>query len=333
MKIAINGLGRIGRLVLRAIFDHQENIEIVAANGPADIKTHAHLLKFDSVHGIFPGEINVTEKEIHITKGQKTAKTKIFAEKNPENLPWKELGIDVVFECTGKFNNKAEASRHLTAGCRKVLVSAPCKEADSTIVLGVNHDALKNEHQIISVGSCTTNALAPIAKILNDKIGIEQGFMTTIHSYTSDQNILDGSHKDLRRARACAISMVPTSTGAAKSIGLVIPELAGKLDGSAIRVPTANVSMIDLSFTASRETNIDEINDLMKMASETNFRGILQFSDLPLVSIDFNGNAHSTIFDSLETKVIEGKFCRIISWYDNEWGFANRMIDVLKLLK
>lgn len=331
-KIAINGFGRIGRLVLRAIFENcheQENIEIVAINGPAAIDIHAHLFEFDSSHGKFSGQVSHIDNYLIIENHKKRAKIQITSEKDPSKLPWKKLGVTHVFECTGKFNNKSASMAHIHAGAEKVLVSAPCKEADSTIIMGVNEQDLNNSDQIISVGSCTTNALAPIAKIIDESFEIKHGFMTTIHAYTGDQNILDASHKDLRRARSAAISMIPTSTGAAKSIGIVLPNLAGKLDGSAIRVPTNNVSMIDLTFTTEKELTIESINEAIKFASNNNMKNIISYCDKPLVSIDFNHNSHSAIFDSLETKVLGHNFARVVAWYDNEWGFACRMVDLL----
>ena len=323
INIAINGLGRIGRLVLRAVFEqNHEEFNIVSVNGPASLDDHIHLLKYDSVHGIFPGEISSEDGDL-VVNGKKI---KLQQERNIENLDW--TGVDILFECTGRFNNREAASAHLKQNAKKIIVSAPCKEADATIVYGVNNHALLKEHEVISIGSCTTNCLAPVAKVLNDNIGIEAGFMTTIHSYTNDQRILDGSHKDLRRARSAAVSMIPSSTGAAKALGLVLPELAGKLDGSAVRVPTPNVSMVDLCFNAARDTSIEEINKIIA----SNVSEALAVADAPLVSIDFTHNSHSSIFDPFETKVVNKRFCRIVSWYDNEWGFSCRMLDVAKLL-
>ena len=323
IKIAINGLGRIGRCILRAIFEssHKE-FTVVSVNGPASIEEHAHLLKYDSVHGTFMGDIAVENNDL-IINGKKII---LQQERDLSKLNWQ--GVDVLLECTGRFNDKLSAMEHITSGqAKKVIVSAPCKDADATIVYGVNNQQLKREHKVISIGSCTTNCLAPVAKVLNDNIGIEAGFMTTIHSYTNDQRILDGSHKDFRRARAAAISMIPTSTGAAKALGLVLPELEGKLDGSAIRVPTPNVSMIDLCFTAAKDTSIEEINQLMLQNSNS----ILSVAVAKLVSVDFNHNMHSAIFDPFETKVVGKRFCRVVAWYDNEWGFSNRMLDMAKL--
>lgn len=329
IKIAINGLGRIGRSVLRAFIEsNRPELEIVAANGPATVEDHAHLIKYDSIHGVLKQNINITEDYLIIDHH----KIKITRERMPENLPWKELNIDVVLECSGKFNKKSEAEKHVIAGAKKVIVSAPCEQADNTIVFGANEGKLTKDQHIISIGSCTTNALAPLAKILNDNIGIESGFMTTIHAYTNDQNLLDNSHKDPRRARAAALSMIPTSTGAARSIGLVLPELAGKLDGSSIRVPTPNVSMIDLSFIAKHNTSITEINGLILASTKQELKGIIDIAPTKLVSIDFNHNTHSSILDPYETKVIGDKLVRIVSWYDNEWGFSMRMIDATTLI-
>jgi glyceraldehyde 3-phosphate dehydrogenase len=322
INIAINGLGRIGRLVLRAVFEqsHKE-FNIVSVNGPASLEDHMHLLKYDSVHGIFPGDISSEGGDL-VVNGNKI---KLQQERNIENLDW--TGVDILFECTGRFNNREAAAAHLKQNAKKIIVSAPCKDADATIVYGVNNHALLEGHEVISIGSCTTNCLAPVAKVLNDNIGIEAGFMTTIHSYTNDQRILDGSHKDLRRARSAAVSMIPSSTGAAKALGLVLPELAGKLDGSAVRVPTPNVSMVDLCFNAARDTSIEEINKIIV----SNTSKVLAVADAPLVSIDFTHNSHSSVFDPFETKVVNKRFCRIVSWYDNEWGFSCRMLDVAKL--
>lgn len=324
IKIAINGLGRIGRCVLRAIFEsnRQDEFDIISVNGPASIEEHTHLLKYDSIHGIFPGEISYSNNSI-IINGKTIP---LQQERDINKLDWQNT--DILFECTGRFNNKDSCINHINSGkAKKVIVSAPCKEADATIVYGVNNLDLKREHQVVSVGSCTTNCLAPIAQILHNNIGIESGFMTTIHSYTNDQRILDGSHKDLRRARSAATSMIPSSTGAAKALGLVLPELSGKLDGSAIRVPTPNVSMIDLSFISSKDTSIEEINQLMK----DNSNNIVAVAPTKLVSVDFNHNPHSAIFDPFETKVVNKRFCRVVAWYDNEWGFSNRMLDIAKL--
>lgn len=332
IKVAVNGLGRIGRCVVRAIFENQENyknIELVAVNGPAKAEVQKHLLQYDSIHGRFSKTVDIKDDNL-VIDGKKV---KLFHEKDPKNLPWKDLNIDVVFECTGIFTSYKDAHLHIESGAKKVIISAPAKEESvKTIVYGVNNKDLKSDDKIISVGSCTTNCLAPVAKVLNDLIGINKGFMTTIHSYTNDQNVVDSSHKDLRRARACAISMIPTSTGAAKAISLVLPELKGKLDGGAIRVPTANVSMIDLNFLSNRETSIEEINQAIKKASENEMKGVLEYVDQPLVSVDFNHTKFSSSFDSTQTRVIGGNMIKIASWYDNEWAFSLRMLDVVSLL-
>lgn len=332
IKVAVNGLGRIGRCVVRAIFENQENyknLELVAVNGPAKAEVQKHLLQYDSIHGRFSKTVDIEDDNL-IIDGKKI---KLFHEKDPKNLPWKDLNIDVVFECTGIFTSYKDASLHIESGAKKVVISAPAKEESvKTIVYGVNNKDLKADDKIISVGSCTTNCLAPVAKVLNDLVGINKGFMTTIHSYTNDQNVVDSSHKDLRRARACAISMIPTSTGAAKAISLVLPELKGKLDGGAIRVPTANVSMIDLNFLSNRETSIEEINQAIKKASENEMKGVLEYVDQPLVSVDFNHTKFSSSFDSTQTRVIGGNMIKIASWYDNEWAFSLRMLDVVSLL-
>ncbi len=328
IRIGINGLGRIGRCIIRALFEtnrHNE-FEIIAANGPASVEEHIHLLKYDSVHGTFFGDITYENNSL-IVNGKKI---KLFQDRKVENLDWSET--DFLLECTGKYTDREKAKELVEkAGAKKVIVSAPCTNADNVIVYGVNNNVLKKEDQIISIGSCTTNCLAPVAKALNDNIGIESGFMTTIHSYTNDQRILDGSHKDLRRARSAAISMIPSSTGAAKALGLVLPELSGKLDGSAVRVPTPNVSMIDLCFVAKKDTNISEINDIISSYANSQMKGVLTVAEAKLVSIDFNHNSNSSIFDPFETKVVSGRFCRIVAWYDNEWGFSNRMLDITKL--
>ncbi|MBV8186517.1 MAG: type I glyceraldehyde-3-phosphate dehydrogenase [Alphaproteobacteria bacterium] len=325
-RIAINGFGRIGRLVLRAAreMDH-EAIEIAAINDLGPVETNAHLLSYDSVHGRFPGEITSGDKWIDAGRG----KIAVTAEKDPAQLPWRKLGIDMVFECTGKFTKRDGAKKHLEAGAKRVLVSAPGDSADLTVVMGVNHDELKPSHQIISNASCTTNCLAPVAYVLQKGIGIERGYMTTIHAYTGDQNTVDTLHRDLRRARAAAVSMIPTSTGAAKAVGLVLPALKGKLDGSAIRVPTPNVSLVDFKFDAARTTSRDEVNSLMVEAAASNrLRGILGINKAPTVSIDFNHDAHSAVFDVTQTQVLDDRFVRVLAWYDNEWGFSNRMLDV-----
>lgn len=331
IRIAINGLGRIGRCVLRALFENSEyqQIELVAVNGPASLETHKHLLKYDSIHGRFSKNVEIAEGAL-IIDGKNV---KVFGERDPKKLPWKDLNIDIVLECTGAFTDFKDAYQHIEAGAKKVIISAPAK-ADNvkTIVYGVNDSALNKDDLVISVGSCTTNCLAPIAKAINDAIGIEKGFMTTIHAYTNDQNVVDNSHKDLRRARACAMSMIPTSTGAAKAIGLVLPELKGKLDGGAIRVPTANVSMVDLNFVAKRETSVEEINNVVRSAVKGNMARALQVIEEPLVSIDFNHTNHSSYFDATQTKVMSGNFVKVASWYDNEWAFSMRMLDITTLI-
>ncbi|BEV46293.1 type I glyceraldehyde-3-phosphate dehydrogenase [Afipia carboxidovorans] len=324
IRVAINGFGRIGRNVLRAIHESKRtDIQVVAINDLAPVETNAHLLRYDSVHGRFPGEVKVDGDTIDIGNG----KIKVTAVRDPATLPWKELGVDIAMECTGLFTTREKAAAHLTAGAKRVLVSAPADGADATIVYGVNHDKLTKDHLVISNGSCTTNCLAPVAKVLNDTVGIETGFMTTVHAYTGDQPTLDTMHKDLYRARAAGLSMIPTSTGAAKAIGLVLPELNGKLDGVSIRVPTPNVSVIDLKIIAKKQTSKDEINDAIRRASEQQLKNILGVTDHPNVSIDFNGDQHSSIFAIDQTKVQGGNLVRVMSWYDNEWGFSNRMAD------
>src|SRR5262245_3689419 len=324
VRVAINGCGRIGRNVLRAIAEAKRNdIEVVAVNDLAPVETNAHLLRFDSVHGRFPGEVKVTGDSISVGNGA----IKVTAIKDPAALPWKELGVDIVLECTGIFNTKDKAPAHLTAGAKRVIISAPADGVDLTVVYGVNHDKLTRDHKVVSNASCTTNCLAPVAKVLNDAVGIDKGFMTTVHSYTNDQPSLDQVHKDLYRARAAAINMIPTSTGAAKAVGLVLPELAGRLDGVAIRVPTPNVSVVDLKFGARRATTKDEINGAVKRAAEQQLKGILGYTEAPNVSSDFNHDAHSSVFAMDQTKVMDGTLVRVMSWYDNEWGFSNRMID------
>jgi glyceraldehyde 3-phosphate dehydrogenase len=324
-KVAINGFGRIGRLVARAILERSDHgLELVAINDLADAKANAMLFKRDSVHGPFPGEVSA-EGDAMIVNGKRI---KVTAERDPAKLPHAELGVDVALECTGFFADRDGGQKHLDAGAKRVLISAPAKGADLTVVYGVNHHKLTAEHTIVSNASCTTNCLAPVAKVLNDLVGIERGLMTTIHAYTNDQKILDQIHPDMRRARAAAMSMIPTTTGAARAVGEVLPELKGKLDGSAVRVPTPNVSLVDLTFTPGRDTSKEEINAALKAASESGpLAGILDYTDEPLVSIDLNHNAASSTVDSLETAVIEGKLVRVVSWYDNEWGFSNRMVD------
>jgi len=324
VRVAINGFGRIGRNVLRAIAESgRKDIEVVGINDLGPVETNAHLLRFDSVHGRFPGEVTVKGDTISLGNGA----IKVTAERDPTKLPWKDLGIDIALECTGIFTSKDKASAHLTAGAKRVLVSAPADNADLTVVYGVNHDKLTKEHKVVSNASCTTNCLAPVAKVLNDAIGIEKGFMTTIHAYTGDQPTLDTLHNDLYRARAAALSMIPTSTGAAKAVGLVLPELSGKLDGVAIRVPTPNVSVVDFKFVAKKATTKDEINGAIKRAAEQQLKGILGFTTAPNVSIDFNHDSHSSVFHMDQTKVMDGTLVRVMSWYDNEWGFSNRMAD------
>lgn len=333
IRVGINGLGRIGRCLVRALVEDNysdveqyTDIELVAANGPAAIETHLHLLKYDSVHGPFRGDIRVESNTILSSKHR----IKITHEKDPAKLDWKALGVDLVLECSGKFNTLEGASAHIKAGAKRVLISAPAPDAHATIVYGVNNHMLSGNHNVVSVGSCTTNCLAPLAKILHEGIGIESGFMTTIHSYTGDQNLVDGSHKDLRRARAAAMSMIPTSTGAAKTLGLVLPEMEGKLDGIAIRVPTPNVSLVDLTFQASRDTTKEEINAMLEAAANGAMKGVLGVSKEKLVSIDFTHSPLSSVVDASGTYVTGGRLVRVASWYDNEWGFSNRMWDVAK---
>ncbi|KFG70328.1 type I glyceraldehyde-3-phosphate dehydrogenase [Microvirga sp. BSC39] len=324
VKVAINGFGRIGRNILRGIVESgRKDIEVVAINDLGPVETNAHLLRFDSVHGRFPADVQV-DGEFLVINGQKIRVTAI---KDPATLPHRELGVDIAMECTGIFTSKDKASAHLTAGAKRVIVSAPADGADLTVVYGVNHDKLTKEHVVISNASCTTNCLAPVAKVLHDAVGIEKGFMTTIHSYTNDQPTLDQMHKDLYRARAAALNMIPTSTGAAKAVGLVLPDLNGKLDGSSIRVPTPNVSVVDFKFVARKNTTKEEINQAIKAAADGPLKGILGYTNAPNVSSDFNHDPHSSVFHMDQTKVMEGNFVRVLSWYDNEWGFSNRMAD------
>ncbi|ARS26506.1 type I glyceraldehyde-3-phosphate dehydrogenase [Sphingomonas sp. KC8] len=325
VKVAINGFGRIGRLVARAILERPESgLELVAINDLADAKSNALLFKRDSVHGTWKGSVEVDGNDL-VIDGKRI---KVSAERDPANLPHAANGVDIAFECTGFFTDRADAEKHLAAGAKKVLISAPGKGVDLTVVFGVNNDKLTADHKIVSNASCTTNCLAPVAKVLNDAIGIERGLMTTVHAYTNDQKILDQIHPDLRRARSAAMSMIPTTTGAARAVGEVLPELKGKLDGSAIRVPTPDVSLVDLTFTPKRDTTKEEVNALLKAAAESGpLAGILEYTDEPLVSIDFQHTAASSTIDSLETTVLEGKLVRVVSWYDNEWGFSNRMVD------
>ena len=324
IRVAINGFGRIGRNILRAIAESgRTDIEVVGINDLGPVETNAHLLRFDSVHGRFPGQVTVKGDTISLGNGA----IKVTAVKDPSMLPWKDLGVDIAMECTGIFTAKDKASAHLTAGAKRVLVSAPADGADLTVVYGVNHDKLTKDHLVVSNASCTTNCLAPVAKVLNDAVGITHGFMTTIHAYTGDQPTLDTMHKDLYRGRAAALSMIPTSTGAAKAVGLVLPELNGKLDGVSIRVPTPNVSVIDFKFVASRKTDVGEINKAVKLAAANQLKGILGWTDAPNVSIDFNHDPHSSTFHMDQTKVMDGTLVRVMAWYDNEWGFSNRMSD------
>jgi glyceraldehyde 3-phosphate dehydrogenase len=325
VRVAINGFGRIGRNILRAIVESgRSDIAVVAINDLAPVETNAHLLRYDSVHGRFPGEVKVEGDSINVGNGA----IKVTAQKDPAQLPWKQLGIDIALECTGIFTSKDKAKAHLDAGAKRVIISAPADGVDLTVVYGVNHDKLTREHRVISNASCTTNCLAPVAKVLNEAIGIEKGFMTTIHSYTNDQPSLDQGHKDLYRARAAALSMIPTSTGAARAVGLVLPELNGKLDGVAIRVPTPNVSVVDFKFVAKRPTSRDEVNAAIRRAADQQLKGILGYTDAPNVSVDFNHDPHSAVFHMDQTKVMDGTLVRVMAWYDNEWGFSNRMADV-----
>jgi glyceraldehyde 3-phosphate dehydrogenase len=324
VRVAINGFGRIGRLVLRAAMESgRDDIEFVGINDLGPVATSAHLLKYDSVHGTFPGDVTVGDDWVDLGRG----KIKVSAERDPTKLPWKELGVDIAFEATGIFATRDQAAMHLEAGANRVLVSAPATGADLTVVYGVNHDQLDASHTVVSNASCTTNCLAPVAHVLNQAIGIDRGFMTTIHAFTGDQSTVDSLHGDLRRARAASVSMIPTSTGAAKAVGLVLPELAGKLDGTSIRVPTPNVSLIDFKFDAGRETSVEEVNAAIQKAAAGPLKGVLETNEAPLVSTDFNHNPASSTFDLTQTQVIEGTFVRVMSWYDNEWGFSNRMSD------
>ena len=327
IKIAINGYGRIGRNILRAIYEHdyRKDMEVVAVNDLGDAHINAHLTIYDTIHGKFSGDVQVAE-DCMVINGDRI---KVLAEKDPAKMPWQEMGVDIVFECTGRFTAKEKAAAHINAGAKKVIISAPGTDVDATVVYGVNHKILSADHKVISNGSCTTNCLAPIVKILHEKIGVVSGLMTTIHSYTNDQVLIDVYHKDLRRARSATQSMIPTKTGAASAVGLVLPELAGKLDGFAIRVPTTNVSLVDLVFESSRPTTKEEVNSLMQETSTNELQGIMGYNDLPLVSHDFNHNPLSSIFEATQTKVI-GKTVKVLSWYDNEWGFSNRMLDVTK---
>lgn len=324
VRVSINGFGRIGRLVLRAIMESgRKDIEVVGVNDLGPVETNAHLLRYDSVHGRFPGDVKVDGERMIVGRHA----IKVTAIKDPAQLPHKELGVDIALECTGIFTSKDKAAAHLAAGAKRVLISAPADNVDLTVVYGVNHAKLTREHVVVSNASCTTNCLAPVAKVLNDTVGIEKGFMTTVHSYTNDQPSLDQMHKDLYRARAAALSMIPTTTGAARAVGLVLPELKGKLDGVAIRVPTPNVSVVDLKIVAKRATSAEEINKAMTAAAQQELKGILDIVDAPLVSSDFNHNPASSSLALDQTKVMDGTLVRVLSWYDNEWGFANRMAD------
>jgi glyceraldehyde 3-phosphate dehydrogenase len=326
LKVGINGYGRIGRNVLRALYESgkRSQLQIVAINDLGDAKINAHLTRYDTVHGRFPGEVKVDGDSL-VVNGDRI---KVLSERDPGKLPWGSLGVDVVFECTGLFTSKAKAGKHLEGGAKKVVISAPGgDDVDATVVYGVNHDVLKASHTVISNASCTTNCLAPMAKVLNDSVGIVAGVMTTIHSYTNDQVLTDVYHTDLRRARSATHSMIPAKTGAAAAVGLVLPSLKGKLDGFAIRVPTINVSLVDLSFNAKRATSVDEINKVLKTAAEGPLKDILEYTDAPLVSVDYNHDPHSSIYDATMTKVIDGTLVKVCAWYDNEWGFSNRMLD------
>jgi glyceraldehyde 3-phosphate dehydrogenase len=332
VKVAINGYGRIGRNIMRALYelDRTDEISIVAINDLGDANSNAHLTQYDTAHGTFPGTVSVDDGDL-LVNGDRI---KVFAERDPSKLPWAELGVDIVLECTGFFRSRETAGAHITAGAKKVIISAPGQNVDNTVVYGVNHDTLKATDLVISNASCTTNCLAPIAKVLNDSIGIEHGLMTTIHAYTNDQVLTDVLHSDLRRARSATMSQIPTKTGAAAAVGMVLPELNGKLDGFSMRVPTINVSVVDLTFTASRDTTVEEVNALVKAAAEGSMKGVLAYNDAPLVSIDFNHNPNSSIYDAGLTKVMEGNLVKVLSWYDNEWGFSCRMLDTtLALMK
>jgi len=329
VKIGINGFGRIGRIIMRAAQRMGADLDFVAVNDLTDAPTLAHLLKYDSVHGLFPGEVQVQDSAI-LVNGKEI---KVMAVKDPAQLPWKDLGVEVVMECTGLFREKAKAAKHLEAGAKKVIISAPAKEPDITIVMGVNHQEYdQNKHHIISNASCTTNCLAPVAKVLLENFGIQRGLMTTIHAYTNDQMILDFPHKDLRRARAAALSMIPTTTGAAAAVSLVLPQLKGKLDGMAIRVPTPNVSVVDLVVEVEKETSVEGVNAALKKASAGELKGILGYAEEPLVSVDFNGNELSSIVDALSTTVLEERMIKVLSWYDNEMGYSARMVDLARFI-
>ena len=330
VKVAINGYGRIGRNIMRALYelDRTDEISIVAINDLGDANSNAHLTKYDTAHGKFPGTVVVEDGDL-VVNGDRV---KVFAERDPSKLPWAELGVDLVMECTGFFRSRETAGAHITAGAKKVIVSAPGQNVDNTIVYGVNHDSLKSTDVVISNASCTTNCLAPVAKVLHDAVGIEHGLMTTIHAYTNDQVLTDVLHSDLRRARSATMSQIPTSTGAAAAVGMVLPELNGKLDGFSMRVPTINVSVVDLTFKASRATTVEEVNAAIKAAADGSLKGVLGYNDEPLVSIDFNHDPRSSIFDAGLTKVMEGNMVKVLSWYDNEWGFSCRMLDTALVL-
>jgi len=330
VKVAINGYGRIGRNIMRALYelDRTDEISIVAINDLGDANSNAHLTKYDTAHGKFPGTVVVEDGDLVINGDR----IKVFAERDPSKLPWAELGVDLVMECTGFFRSRETAGAHITAGAKKVIVSAPGQNVDNTVVYGVNHDSLKSSDLVISNASCTTNCLAPVAKVLHDTVGIEHGLMTTIHAYTNDQVLTDVLHSDLRRARSATMSQIPTSTGAAAAVGMVLPELNGKLDGFSMRVPTINVSVVDLTFQASRATSVEEVNAAIKAAADGSLKGVLGYNDEPLVSIDFNHDPRSSIFDAGLTKVMEGNMVKVLSWYDNEWGFSCRMLDTALVL-
>ncbi len=329
-RLAINGFGRIGRNVLRALYEGSHNdLEVVAINDLAPLETNAHLFKYDSVHGIFKGDVKADGDTLHVNGG----KVQITSEKDPANLPWGDLGVDIVLECTGVFTEREAAAAHLKAGAKKVLISAPGKNVDMTVVYGVNHQELTHNHTVVSNASCTTNCLAPMAKVLNDHFGIKHGLMTTIHAYTNDQRTLDLAHKDLHRARAAGLNMIPTSTGAAKAVGLVLPDLDGKLDGFAMRVPTPNVSVVDLTFVPEKSADVDTINQAMAEAASDGLKGVLAYNEAPLVSVDFNHNPASSVFDATQTRIVDnGELIKVLSWYDNEWGFSNRMLDTSRHL-
>jgi glyceraldehyde 3-phosphate dehydrogenase len=324
VRLAINGFGRIGRLVLRALIENgRDDLEIVGINDLGPVETNAHLLRYDSVHGRFPGAVATGKDGMDVGRGW----IRVTAERDPAKLPWAELGVDIALECTGLFTAKDKAAAHLMAGAKRVLISAPSPDADITVVFGINDDAIKAAHKIVSNGSCTTNCIVPVAYVLHKAVGIERGFMTTVHSYTGDQPVLDTLHRDLYRARAAALSMIPTTTGAAKAVALVLPELKGKLDGTSIRVPTPNVSLIDFTFAARQATTVEAINQAVVAAAKGRLAGVLATNDQPLVSGDFNHSPASSTFDLLQTQVVDGSFVRVLSWYDNEWGFSNRMLD------